>query len=124
MTTYRQESYEPFPPYITTLGNHDTVCLPALSELYYYVEDVIISNLQTTARTVSLYLRPDTAAPGITNQICNALAIAANTLYQMPIGPLVVPPGYVVSGSANITMGVNIILTGTYRLLPPPEARK
>lgn len=112
-------------PFVTSLGNHDTICLPAIAEgLYYYVEDAIISNLSIDIRTVSLFLRPATTAASVANQICKDLPIAANTLYQMPIGPLVVPVGYVISGSANISGSVNIILTGTYRIMPPPEARK
>lgn len=83
----------------------------------------MISNIANAARTFDLHLRASSAVAGTSNQIVNDLVIAANTLYQLPIGPLTVPPGYVLSGLASNAASVNVILTGTIRIMPPPDAR-
>jgi hypothetical protein len=118
------QAYEPFTPIITVLGVADTICLPAMRNgWYYFVDGVIISNLANAARTFDLHLRPTATVAGATNQICNDLGIEANTLYQMPIGPLTVPPGWAISGLASVAASVNVILTGHLCIMPPLDVR-
>jgi hypothetical protein len=121
---FQFQAYEPFAPVITTLGVADTVCLPSINDgWYYYVDCIVISNLANTARTLDLHLRPVTVVASDANKILNDLSINANTIYQLPIGPLTIPPDYVISGLASVAASVNILLTGTLRILPPSDAR-
>jgi hypothetical protein len=121
---YQFQAYEPFVPVLTPLGIADTVCLPAIRDgWYYFIDGIIISNLANAARTFDLHLRPTATVAAAANQICNDLGIEANTLYQMPIGPLTVPPGWVISGLASVAGSVNVILTGHLCIMPPLDVR-
>lgn len=121
---YQFQAYEPFTPVVTTLGVADTVCLPSIKDgWYYYVDSVIISNLSAATRTFDLHIRPSGTVASSSTQICNDVSVNANSVYQMPIGPLTIPAGWVLSGLASVVASVNVILTGHFRIMPPIDTR-
>jgi alpha-tubulin suppressor-like RCC1 family protein len=111
-------------PIVQTLGAAETDVIVALKPgWHYYIDGVVISNITAVARTFTLYLKADGVAGAAGNSICAGVTLAANTIYQLPIGPLTIPAGYELTGLASAASAINVTVTGRVIVEPPIEVQ-
>lgn len=78
------------------------------------INGVVIANVTGAGVTFSLYLHADGVAAAVGNAICVDVPIAANTIYQLPVGPFLLPDGWVFSGLVSSGDAVNVTVTGRF----------
>lgn len=113
---------EAITPIVQQLAATETdIVTPLKVGWHYYLDGIVVSNVSDTARTFTLYLKADSVAAAATNAICAAVTINANTIYQLPIGPLTIPSGYELTGLASAGQAINVTVTGKVVIEPPAE---
>lgn len=78
------------------------------------IDCIVIANVTGSAATFSLYLHEAGVAAATGNAICVDVAINANTIYQLPVGPFLLPDGWVFSGLTSSGDAVNVTVTGRF----------
>jgi hypothetical protein len=115
---------ESIAPIVQTLAATETTIISALKPgWHYYIDGVVIANITANARTFTLYLKPAGVAAAAGNTVCAAVTLAANTIYQLPIGPLTIPAGWELTGLASVTSAINVTVTGKVIVEPPVEVQ-
>jgi len=111
-------------PIVTTLGAAETDIVTAVKPGWYqYIESITIANISGNARTFTLYLKPTGVAGAAGNSVCAGVTLNANTIYNLPIGPLILPTGYEFTGLASAGSAINVTVSGRILLEAPEETR-
>jgi len=102
-----------FDPEVVTLASAETEIISEVPAGWHkQIESVTVANITGVAAAFSLYLKPQGVAAAAANAICVGVAIAANTIYQLPIGPLYLPDGWELTGLTSAGDDVNVTVTG------------
>jgi len=117
MTTPILATYQALEPIVMPLDTSETVIVPGAKKVWNKELDAItISNVTGSAATFSIYLHEVGVAGAVGNAVAVDVDIAANTIYQLPIGPLRLPPNWELTGLCSSGDAVNVMVTG--RFLP------
>lgn len=113
---------EPIVPDVVPLQAAETDIVPACNPGWaQYIDSVNIAEVAGVGGTFNLYLKPAGVAPAAANAICATVALAANTIYTLPIGNMVLPDGYEITGLADVADQINVTVTGRYVVQPASE---
>lgn len=115
---------EPFAPIVQPLAAAETVIVPSTPAGWIKsIESIMIANISAVARTFTIWLKETGTAGADANAICVDISINANTLYQLPIGPLFLPDGWEIAGESDLADSVNVTVSGGYMVQVPQMLR-
>ena len=113
---------EPIAPAVVPLQDTETTIVAACNPGWaQYIDSVNIVEVAGVGGTFNLYLKETGVAAALANAICVEVALAANTIYTLPIGNMVLPDGVEITGLSDVADQINVTVTGRYIVQPAVE---